>query len=160
VGSCHYLCSNLVDLEPLPPRDQHDYAKRQNQRVHDITVKWLSENVHWLWPNATMPADKNQLNWWWLVDEKNRDGVARFEAQFWHAPVSPSERYNLSVPRSSRARLRPDESGYPNLVLTGDWTLTSLSAGCLEAAAMSGIASANAVDGGRRRVLNDWLPGK
>ncbi len=158
VGSCHYLCSNLVDVEPLPPRDQHDYARRQNQRVHDLTVKWLSENVRWLWPKATMPADPNQLNWWWLVDVKNRDGVERFEAQFWHAPVSPSERYNLSVPGSSRVRLRAHEAGYANLVLTGDWTLTSLSAGCLEAATMAGIASANAVDGAQRRVLNDWLP--
>jgi uncharacterized protein with NAD-binding domain and iron-sulfur cluster len=159
VGSCHYLCSNLVDEEwPLPPRDHHEYAKQQNQRVHDLTVKWLEENVHGLWPNGAQAADPKQLNWYWLVDEQNRDGVARFESQYWHAPVSPSERYNLSVPRSSWARLRPSESGYANLVLTGDWTLTALSAGCLEAATMSGIASANAVDGGKRRVANDWLP--
>jgi hypothetical protein len=160
VGSCHYLCSNLRDEEPLPPRDHHDYARRQNQRVHDVTLKWLHENVHGLWPAATMPADPDALNWWWLVDAENRDGVARFESQFWHAPVSPSERYNLSVPKSSWVRLRPDESGYPNLVLTGDWTLTSLSAGCLEAATMSGIAAAVAVDGWARRVMNDWLPAR
>jgi uncharacterized protein with NAD-binding domain and iron-sulfur cluster len=158
VGSCHYLCSNLVDEEPLPPRDHHDYAKRQNQRVHDVTVKWLSENMRDLWPKATMPADPDQLNWYWLVDESNAEGVARFESQYWHAPVSPSERYNLSVPTSSRVRLRADESGYPNLVLAGDWTLTALSAGCLEAATMSGIASANAVDGVARVIANDWLP--
>jgi uncharacterized protein with NAD-binding domain and iron-sulfur cluster len=158
VGSCHYLCSNLEDEEPLPPRDQHDYAKRQNQRVHDVTVKWLSENMQGLWPKATMPADPAQLNWWWLVDESNAEGVARFESQYWHAPVSPSERYNLSVPDSSRKRLRADESGYANLVLAGDWTLTALSAGCLEAATMSGIASANAVDGVARTIMNDWLP--
>jgi hypothetical protein len=123
-----------------------------------MTLKWLEENVHWLWPNAAMPATKNELNWWWLVDAKEQQGKQRFESQYWHAPVSPSERYNLSVPKSSWARLRPNESGYPNLVLTGDWTLTSLSAGCLEAATMSGIASANAVDGGKRRIWNDWLP--
>jgi uncharacterized protein with NAD-binding domain and iron-sulfur cluster len=158
VGSCHYLCSNLVDVEPLPPRDHHEYAIRQNQRVHDITVKWLEENVHWLWPKAAMPADKSELNWYWLVDEKSQAGVKRFDSQYWHAPTSPSERYNLSVPTSSWARLRSDESGYPNLVLTGDWTLTALSAGCLEAATMSGIMSANAVDGGKRPISNDWLP--
>ncbi len=36
--------------------------------------------------------------------------------------IDPSDRYVQSVPGSDKYRLRPDESGYDNLVLAGDWT--------------------------------------
>ena len=36
--------------------------------------------------------------------------------------IDPTDRYVLSVPGSSRHRLRPDASGFDNLFLAGDWT--------------------------------------
>lgn len=74
--------------------------------------------------------------------------------------VDPSDRYVQSVPGSDKYRLRPDESGYDNLVLAGDWTDCGMNAGCIEAAVMSGLEAANAVLGRGRfyRVRGYWLP--
>jgi uncharacterized protein with NAD-binding domain and iron-sulfur cluster len=57
----------------------------------------------------------------------------------------------LCAPGTDRYRLRPDESGYDNLVLAGDWTDSGLNAGCIEAATLSGLQAANAVLGRPRR---------
>ena len=74
--------------------------------------------------------------------------------------VDPSDRYVQSVPGSDRCRLRPDESGYENLVLAGDWTDCGMNAGCIEAAVMSGLEAANALLGRGRfyRIRGYWLP--
>ena len=67
------------------------------------------------------------------------------------ANVDPSDRYVQSLPGTDRYRLRPDESGYDNLVLAGDWTDCGLNAGCIEAATLSGLQAANAVLGRPRQ---------
>ena len=54
-------------------------------------------------------------------------------------------------PGSDRYRLRPDESGFDNLVLAGDWTVNGLNAGCIQAATISCLQAANAVLGRSRR---------
>ena len=57
-----------------------------------------------------------------------------------------------SRPAATRYRLRPDESGYDNLVLAGDWTDNGLNAGCIEAATISGLQAANARAGPLTRL--------
>jgi uncharacterized protein with NAD-binding domain and iron-sulfur cluster len=52
-----------------------------------------------------------------------------------------------ALPGTDAARLRPDASGYANLVLAGDWTDCGINAGCIEAAAVSGLQAANALLG-------------
>ena len=59
--------------------------------------------------------------------------------QYWRANVDPSDRYVQSLPGTDQYRLRPDESGYDNLFLAGDWTDNGLNAGCIEAAVLSGL---------------------
>jgi uncharacterized protein with NAD-binding domain and iron-sulfur cluster len=56
--------------------------------------------------------------------------------------------------------LRPDESGYDNLVLAGDWTDCGMNAGCIEAAVMSGLQAANALLGRGRfhRIRGFYMP--
>ena len=104
-----------------------------------------------------MPGSPRELNWYWLVDPQNRRGEERLEAQYIRAVTSPSERYNLVTPGSSKARLRAGESGYGNLFLTGDWILTPLSAGCVEAAVMAGLQTAEAVLGVPTLIQGDWM---
>jgi len=59
------------------------------------------------------------------------------------ANVDPSERYTLSLPGTTKYRLRPDEKVVPGLYVAGDWTDSGLNIGCVEAAVMSGrLASA------------------
>lgn len=159
IGSLHYLCSRLPDtVLPLPPKSDHEYPRNQARRVQEAGRSWLERFARGVWPRATVPGHPDQFDWQWLVDPANRTGPQRFDAQYCHAVSSPSERYVLSVPGDTRVRLRPDDSGYANLVLAGDWTLNALSAGCLEATAMSGIMAATAVDGHQRAIAYDWLP--
>ena len=75
------------------------------------------------------------------------------------ANTDPSDRYVMCAPGSDAYRLRPDESGYDNLVLAGDWTDNGLNAGCIEAAVLSGLQAANALLGRSRhwRIAGTWL---
>ena len=77
-------------------------------------------------------------------------GAAALATQHWSVNIDPSDRYVQSLPGTDRYRLRPDESGYDNLVLAGDWTDSGINAGCIEAAVMSGLQAANALLGRSR----------
>ncbi len=143
VGSIAYLCSQLVDDEPPPPRADHGYPARQVARAKANALAFLQTSTGGLWPRITQPD--GTLDWSALADASGAVGPTRFDSQYWHAPVSLSERYVLSVPGSSQKRLKSDDTGCSNLVLAGDHVLTSLSAGCLEAATMSGLAAARAL---------------
>jgi uncharacterized protein with NAD-binding domain and iron-sulfur cluster len=66
---------------------------------------------------------------------------------YYRANTDPSDCYVTSRPGSGRYRLRADGSGLHNLFLAGDWIDSGLNAGCIEAAALSGLQAANAVEG-------------
>ncbi|MCA9670087.1 MAG: NAD(P)-binding protein [Myxococcales bacterium] len=157
VGHLAYLCSPFPDSEAPPPRDDHAYPARQRQRVFDNAASYLEHDIAWLWPKAVTPANPSCLNWYLLVDLEDRDGRERLQSQYWYAPLSPSDRYVLGAAGSVGSRLRADESGYDNLYLTGDWTLTSMSLGCLEGATMGGIQAARAIDPRVAVAAGDWL---
>ena len=57
----------------------------------------------------------------------------------------PTEKYVLSLPGTTRFRLRPDESGFENLFFAGDWTRTRINGGSVEAAVESGQEAASAI---------------
>ena len=92
-------------------------------------------------------------------------GSSGFDRRTLHWPARQRERRSVRSLRPVRARLRPyrlrpDESGYENLVLAGDWTDCGMNAGCIEAAVMSGLEAANALLGRGRfyRIRGYWLP--
>ncbi|HZS40457.1 MAG TPA: NAD(P)-binding protein [Polyangia bacterium] len=157
VNEISYLCDHLDDDRPPPPRDDHAYPHEQKARVRQNAVGWLKTNVRALWPKAAQPQDPNALDWSLLVAPEGTQGEARFDAQFWHAPVNPSERYVLSVPGSSQYRLREHQTNFCNLLLTGDWIKTPISAGFLEAATMAGLQAAAAIEGVRLEFDGNWL---
>ena len=108
-----------------------------------------------LWPRAARDGDFR----WDLLSGNHGDTAddeTRLDGQYLRANVDPSDRYVLSLPGTGRYRLRADESGYGNLALAGDWIDSSLNAGCIEAAVVSGIQAANAVLG---RPLLDRVAG-
>lgn len=156
-GSVQYLCALLPDEEPPPPRADRDYLDRQRGRVQRNLKHWLDHSGTQLWPQTATTHSQRDFNWYWLADPEERTGAARLAAQFLSTPANLSDRYVLSVPGSSQFRLRADESGYSNLVLTGDWTRTALSIGCVEAAVMSGHQAAGALDPRARGAIGDWL---
>lgn len=75
------------------------------------------------------------------------DAAFKVVSQFWRVNIDPTERYVLSVAGATKYRLRANESGLTNVVLAGDWTNNGLNAGCVEAAAMSGIQASNVIQG-------------
>jgi hypothetical protein len=64
----------------------------------------------------------------------------------------------MSVPGSTAARLPSAGTGYANLVMAGDWTLTAISSGCVEAAVMSGMHASRALCGAPAAIVGDDLP--
>src|SRR6202000_3481537 len=100
------------------------------------------------------------FRWELLCGRDGQRGAAALDTQFYVANSDPSDRYVQCAPGSDRFRLRPDESGYDNLVLAGDWTDNGMNAGCIEAAVMSGLEAANALLGRHRyhRIRGFYLP--
>lgn len=155
VKNLAYLTSAMQDNEPIPPRSDHGYPWRQTERVKQYTIDFLTKDIEALWPNSV--DAKGEFDWSLLAAPATAVGKARADHQYYRAPLSPSERYVLAVPGSSAKRLRAEESGFANLILTGDWTKTALSIGCLEAATMAGIMSARAIDRRIPKAKHDWL---
>lgn len=132
VRGLHHLSGALTEEEAMESTDP----------AADL-AGWLRGHAPQLWPGLT------------------REGAlpSNLMVNYHIAPRRhPSDRYVLSAPGTSALRLRADASGFDNLLLAGDWTLNALSLGCLEAAAMSGIQAAQALDSRVRPAIGDWLP--
>ncbi|MBT9385128.1 NAD(P)-binding protein [Pseudooceanicola sp. CBS1P-1] len=121
-ASIAYFCAPAPDGETLP-------------EFRADLAQWTETELPKLWPNLPDVADP--------FYPPGR-GLA---GQYARVNMEGSERYVLSTAGSVFHRLAPDESGFDNLYLAGDWTRCGLNAGCVEAATMSGLAAANAISG-------------
>jgi uncharacterized protein with NAD-binding domain and iron-sulfur cluster len=159
VQSVAYIFGPLQDAATIPPPGPAPtFPAEQRARVKEAALEFLRTSVRPVWPGGTDAANPDGLDWDVLVDLAGQTGAARFDSQFWRANIDPSERYVLSVNGSTAARLRADASGFDNLVLAGDWTATGLSAGCAEAAVMSGMCAARKLAGHPWRIVGDASP--
>ncbi len=115
-------------------------------RVKAEALEMVEKHLGALWPDAVGP---DGFDWRLLVDERDDPGFGeeRFDAQYWVSIVNPSDRYVLTLPDSSRHRLPAHDPAFSNLYLTGDWIQNTFNLGCAESAAMSGLATATAIDG-------------
>jgi uncharacterized protein with NAD-binding domain and iron-sulfur cluster len=146
-----YFTAPLKDAPVIPPFTDHDFPQREHERLKQLSLRWLREWIGTLWPAASK-YNPTALDWELLVDPSGAKGVARFDSQFWRANIDPSERYVMSLPGSTAARLGSHDSDYPNLYLAGDWTLTGLNCGCVEAAVMSGLQASQAISGSPEHI--------
>ena len=142
-----YFCDTMKD-GPTPGADDPGYPKRRREEVRDMAVAFMDEKLVEVWPSAR--STDGGFRWDLLAGAGESEGPGRFDSQYWTANVDPSDRYVLSLPGSDEVRLRPDESGFSNLYLAGDWTDSGLNAGCVEAATISGLQAANAILGRER----------
>jgi len=151
-----YFCG-AFDAEWPPGADHDDYNSRCRQRVLAHAVAYLEEHVGLYLPHA---VDGDGFAWHLLSGADGEVGASALETQHVSVNIDPSDRYVQSVPGSDKYRLRPDESGYDNLVLAGDWTDCGINAGCIEAAVMSGLQAANALLGRGRyyRIRGFYMP--
>lgn len=155
-----YLCSPLPDDGPPPPRGEHGYTQRQNARVHAHALEWLERWSGGLWPavggSAGASDDKRSFDWNVLVAPGSTAvGPARFDTQYWVATLNPSDRYVLALPNSVDSRLRTDGAGFANLYMAGDYLLTGMNVGCVEAATMGGMHASRAICGRPEEIIGD-----
>ena len=151
-----YFCGSLDAPWPCAD-DRSSYVHRHTDRVYTAAVEFLNHHVGLYFPNA---MTEHGFDWRLLSGVNGERGRAALDTQHVSVNVDPSDRYVQSVPGTERYRLRPDESGYDNLVLAGDWTDCAMNAGCIEAAVMSGLQAANALLGRHRfhRIRGLYLP--
>jgi uncharacterized protein with NAD-binding domain and iron-sulfur cluster len=155
-GSVAYFCGSLDAPWPTTDDASH-YVNRFTEQVRGAAVKFLDHHVGLYFPKA---VTEQGFAWDLLSGVNGRRGREALATQYVSVNIDPSDRYVQSLPGSDRYRLRPDESGYDNLVLAGDWTDCGLNAGCIEAAVMSGLQAANALLGRHRyhRIRGFYLP--
>ena len=132
-----YFC-NVLDAKVAGPSD----ADAAAADVHSNVVEFLRRDVKGIWPNAV--GIDGDFRWEALVGG-DATGPDRLGHQYLRANVDPSDAYVQSLPGTDAYRLRPDDTGFRNLVVAGDWTDCGLNAGCVEAATRSGILAAQAV---------------
>jgi uncharacterized protein with NAD-binding domain and iron-sulfur cluster len=150
-GNIAYFCGPMEDSEQPPYFTDPDFPGRMADVAKANALDFVRQNIGHLWPKAVQDKTGG-LKWELLVDPSGAQGRARFDSQFWHANIDPTERYVLSVHGSTQSRLRGYQSGFDNLYLAGDWTRTGLDCGCVEAAVMSGKQASRAICGFPKEV--------
>jgi uncharacterized protein with NAD-binding domain and iron-sulfur cluster len=142
-----YFC-NVIPDDPLKPFDQTSYPAEELDRVKKYCREFLDGSLLGIWPaTAVDPKHPVQFNDTFLVNCANDPKQPNFDTQFFRVNIDPSELYVMSVPKSTKYRLKSGESGFENLYLAGDWTLTDINIGCIEAAVISGCMASRAICG-------------
>jgi uncharacterized protein with NAD-binding domain and iron-sulfur cluster len=143
VGMVAYFCGVL-------PETAIDSQAQGDERVRSAAIEFLKTHVLELWPH---------FDWGVLVDPHGRDGEARFDAQYWRANFTATDRYAQTPAGSVQYRLWPNESGFDNLALAGDWTRNGIDGGSVEAAVTSGMLASRAICGSPAEVdgVEGWL---
>ncbi|MCW2786936.1 MAG: hypothetical protein JWP74_3453 [Marmoricola sp.] len=143
-GSIAYFCG-AIDAPWPPDRPWPAYLEHHLAEAYRTAETFVEDHLPHLLPGLRGP---DGFRWDLLC---GWDGVSKpLSSQFVRINVDPSDRYVMCVPGSDGYRLRADESGFENLFLAGDWTDNGINAGCIEAAVLSGLQSANAVLGRHR----------
>ena len=144
-----YFCGVLA-------HDGNDTQAKSDAAARREVLEYLERDVSDFWPGSRLGE---HFNWDVLVDPEGGQGAQRLRAQYVRANFSASERYVLSLPGTIRYRLWPDQSGYENLILAGDWTRNGIDAGSIESAVTSGMLAAQAICGEPTKIagLTGWL---
>jgi uncharacterized protein with NAD-binding domain and iron-sulfur cluster len=146
-----YWCG-VIQCEP------GDTQEIVTERAKQQALDYLRTQIQYVWTKGTKGLKSPVLDWDVLVDPQGGKGEARFDSQYWRGNFQPSERYVLSVAKSTKHRLKTDQSGYHNLYLVGDWIKTGFDAGCIEAATMSGMQASRAICGYPQTVVGENDP--
>lgn len=139
VGHLAYFCGVLEDLEAPRDAEDDDFPRRMAQHAHAAANQLLDSLGH-LWPGGAQAVTSGALDRSLLIGEQES-----LASQFYKANCHLSDRYILAAKGTTQFRLKPDESGFANLILTGDWTENGLNYGCIEAATRSGVLAAKAI---------------
>lgn len=151
-SSIAYFCGCLPDANPIPPYSDHQFPAQQTAAAKQNALNWISAYLLGIWPKA---ASGGVFDWSLVDDPSGASGAARFDSQYWRANIAPAERYVLSVPNSTKYKLRADGSGFENLYLAGDWVRNGLDFGCIESATMGGLQASQAICGYPKEIVGE-----
>ena len=151
--SVAYFCAPLDDDPNQQPYSDHGYPATQLALVEAESKQWIENHIGWMWPKLV--KSDGSIDWDQLVSVNNVSGEALLKEQYFRANIDPTERYVLSEPGSIKYRIRADQSGFDNLFLAGDWTYNGINAGCVEAAAMSGMRAAAGLAGESLEIVGE-----
>ncbi len=150
--SLAYFCSVLPDLPDEPPRPGPGefvaYLPHVRAQVCDRFTEFLGQQVQHLWPKAATP--EAGFRWELLIApepklDRSLVGPERVRHQFVSANISPTDRFTLSLPGSTKHRISPLDRTYDNLSIVGDYTACGFNESCVESAVMSGRLGAHAI---------------
>jgi hypothetical protein len=137
--SVGYFCGVFAD-DAAP-----NNAAMAAAKVKEGAGAWMTTWLDGLW---NLIGNGESFHWDWLHSPNGLNGAARLDDQYWRCNINPSDRYVQSLPGTLKYRMEAGNSGYANLVLAGDWTrVPEINAGCVEVAAMAGLAAASAASG-------------
>jgi len=128
-----------------PASDQRDFPERQLAAARHYALDFLERRLKALLPGV-VTAD-GRFDWNVLIDPEERSGAERLQAQYVRSNCEPSERCTLALPGTARFRMKPGETDFANLVVTGDWTDNGIYLACVEGAVASGVLAARAILG-------------
>lgn len=141
-----------ADMSQLIPRETWDVpvgnvayfcgVMTNDQKLEDVIAlakQYTDYDLPRLWPLA---VSNGKFNYQLLaVNDPNGQYTddQRFRSQFFRANTEPTELYVLSVAGSTKYRMKPDQTGYDNLVLAGDWVYNGFPLGCVESGVLGGM---------------------
>ena len=121
-------------------------------------LEFLEKNLTTLLPGAAERSHPESVDWSLLVSsDTTRHGMDRFETQYWRSNCDPHERCTLALPGTGKLRIAADDTGYRNLVISGDWIDNGIHVACMEGAVMGGIYAARAVSGVKFPIVGETL---
>ena len=151
-----YFCGPMLTPAETPSGPDPAFGAGQKAAARAVAIEWSRRCLPHLYPGS-MAGD--QIDWNALAVTDGSVGPARFAAQYVRANYTPSERYVLDLPGTSRYRLDADGSGFDNLLLAGDWVFTGLG-GAVESAFIGGMQAAQALIGAPLGIIgalaNPW----
>ncbi|MCA9701468.1 MAG: hypothetical protein KC431_28360, partial [Myxococcales bacterium] len=130
------------------PADDPGFAKRAQEDARVTAEAFLRDKLGELLPRMSREGDPL---------EAYRTGAEGFETQYVRANCEPSDRCTLALPGSTCYRMRPEDTGYENFVVTGDWTDNGIDLACIEGSVRSGILAARALTGVHIPIIGDAL---
>ncbi|MCP3979420.1 MAG: NAD(P)-binding protein [bacterium] len=151
-GSIAYLCGVMRSPAEVPPPGRHDYPAQQYDLARGNARNWIESAAEPLWPRAVTNGEFDDKL---FVTAPGVNPANRFDAQYFHANIDPSERYVLTVPGSTKHRLTSKDPEFDNIVLAGDWVLSCINGGCVEGAVVGGMQAARALCGVPEKIQGE-----
>jgi uncharacterized protein with NAD-binding domain and iron-sulfur cluster len=150
-----YFCGVMPTAPELAPASDTAFPVREYEKSRATAIDFLDRYMPSLWPCAGANGNA-KFSWDRLIAPVGAVGQERFDSQYWRPNIDPSERYVLALAGTTQYRLRTNESGYQNLILTGDWIRNGFNTpGCIESAVISGRQAARAISGRPTTIIGE-----